>query len=252
MTFTYVNGNLGCHGVQLVLKDVGPPVINNDGGAATVTTNSATLRGNLLSNGGSPATVSIYWGTNDGGVSSASWASSIPLGVLGEGLFSASVTNLASGTMYYYRCFASNSLGVKWADSTTNFTTGGGFAINGVPIAWLISYYGVTNNYDALALSDTDGDGAAAWEEYVAGTIPTDKQSVLEVVTITRIGSDVEISWPCVNGKIYEVHKSTDLLAPWPGSPVTNNMPADISGTNRLRDVNALNNGAAHYRVEVR
>jgi len=59
------------------------------------------------------------------------------------------------------------------------------------------------------------------------------------------------ISWPCVNGKIYEVHKSTDLLAPWPGSPITNNMPADVSGTNRLRDVNALNNGAAFYHVEV-
>ncbi|MDD4872457.1 MAG: PKD domain-containing protein [Kiritimatiellae bacterium] len=98
--------------------------INNDGGALDVTSNSATLNGNLASGGGTNgADIVIYWGTSDGGTNKGAWVENIYLGWRGTGLFSTNIFGLLSGTTYYYRCFASNSFGTAWAPSTTNFTT---------------------------------------------------------------------------------------------------------------------------------
>jgi hypothetical protein len=124
-------------------------------------------------------------------------------------------------------------------------------ATNGVPISWLVSYYGVTNDYDALALSDSDGDGAPAWKEYWAGTDPANPQSVLKMLSVDKSGEDVDISWSSVTGEVYNVYRSTDLTAAWPADSLTNNMPADLSGTNQFTDVDAMTNGSAFYRVDV-
>jgi autotransporter-associated beta strand protein len=133
-------------------------------------------------------------------------------------------------------------------------------AINGVPISWLISHYGVTNDYNALALSDSDGDGAPAWKEYWAGTDPTNPQSVLKIVNANQSGQDIKISWSSVTGEVYSVYRTENLWATWPtGSlmctwqtvPLINNMPADPSGTNQFTDVSALTNRSALYRIRV-
>jgi hypothetical protein len=54
------------------------------------------------------------------------------------GLFSTNITGLASNTLYYYRCWASNSAGVAWAPSSASFTTlrGDEWMTNG-----LVAYY---------------------------------------------------------------------------------------------------------------
>ena len=53
-----------------------------------------------------------------------------------------------------------------------------------VPYAWLDEVYpgqgGSAASYEALAISDTDGDGLAAWAEYILGTNPTNALSRLE------------------------------------------------------------------------
>ncbi|MBM4163726.1 MAG: hypothetical protein FJ222_04720 [Lentisphaerae bacterium] len=49
----------------------------------------------------------------------------------------------------------------------------------GTPYAWLDHYGLVTGgNYEAADAGDTDADGYFAWQEYVAGTEPTNNQSV--------------------------------------------------------------------------
>ena len=58
-------------------------------------------------------------------------------------------------------------------------------ATNGVPKAWLADY-GWTNNFDAAATNDADGDHVATWEEYYAGTDPTNDSSFFQCLEISK------------------------------------------------------------------
>ena len=66
---------------------------------------------------------------------------------------------------------------------TANFVGGVTHTPKGTPYVWIQHYYGVTN-YDAVDLLDLDGDGLLTWEEYIAGTDPTDSNSVFQVLSI--------------------------------------------------------------------
>ena len=87
---------------------------------------SATVNGDLKSNGtgAAPATVTIYWGSTDGGNDPLLWDSNAPAGSFTEpDLFNSALTGLTSSTTYYYRSFASNSIGDDWAPFSESFTT---------------------------------------------------------------------------------------------------------------------------------
>jgi hypothetical protein len=103
---------------------IAAPTINNDGGASNVTVSAADLNGNLTSTGGVPTYVWVFWGTNDAGTATNDWMNTNSFGTLSEGLVTTNVTDLIDGTVYYYRYYASNSVDVAWASSTTNFRTG--------------------------------------------------------------------------------------------------------------------------------
>ena len=95
---------------------------------------------------------------------------------------------------------------------------------NGTPVWWL-AQHGWTSNFDPAALADTDGDGQAAWQEFLAGTDPTDPASVLRV----RIEADpatgsILLSWSSVGGKFYRIEQATDLAGSW--TVQTSNIPA--------------------------
>ncbi len=91
------------------------PVVNNGSGVRwDETAGTATLNGNLVNTGGKPATVYVYWGRTDGGTNKAAWERCENLGVRTAGPFSTVVTPLRD-TVYYYRCYATNSVGGAWA-----------------------------------------------------------------------------------------------------------------------------------------
>lgn len=113
-------------------------------------------------------------------------------------------------------------------------------ASNGVAEAWLVAY-GLTNDgFDAEVFLDRDGDGLAAWEEYVAGTDPTNAASVFEISTLLACGTNylehvfigtndvgdaqvftqqicqadsIVVRWPSVEGRRYDLHRSVDPQA---------------------------------------
>ncbi|MDF7799028.1 hypothetical protein P4C99_06110 [Pontiellaceae bacterium B1224] len=104
---------------------------------------------------------------------------------------------------------------------TTNDTlrvyANAGNTTNGTPILWLDGYYDVPGDFpdwDAAALSDTDGDGLLAWEEYVAGTDPTDGNSVLKISSLVSVGADYIVSWQSVEGKSYSIITNASLAYP--------------------------------------
>lgn len=85
-----------------------------------------------------------------------------------------------------------------------------------VPFAWLNQYPALltlaNDDYEAAALADADGDGHAAWQEYVAGSIPSNRESVLR----TRMdgnGGSPHVTWTPDLGtaRVYSVAGKTNL-----------------------------------------
>jgi hypothetical protein len=113
-------------GIQAIYGICAPPTtpaVTNGSGASNVTSTSARLNGEVTDTGNQNPTVHIYWGDNDGGSDQGSWDHDVSLGTKGAGAFYKDVTTLNPNTQYYYRCFAQNSAGSDWADSTESFTT---------------------------------------------------------------------------------------------------------------------------------
>lgn len=85
-------------------------------------------------------------------------------------------------------------------------------SLQGTPYAWLLTNYpGQAATLEALDTTDTDGDGHAAWQEYLAGTEPTNAGSVLRVTREDPGGPGIAIQWPAVAGRRYAVGYDTNL-----------------------------------------
>jgi hypothetical protein len=115
----------------------GPPVVNHGTGPAPGL-GYAVLNGQLVSTGGVPTDVYIYWGTDPN-----NWTGTNYLGSKSAGSFSTTVSNLYYGLPYQYRCFATNQYGGVWASAATNFFTS--FPVVGLGTPGLVARsYGVT------------------------------------------------------------------------------------------------------------
>ena len=101
---------------------VGVPGIVNVG-AANIQTNAADLIGNLIT-GAAPVTVVCYWGTNNGGIVASAWMTNTAMGTRSPGSITNSLSGLVSGQNYFFRYYATNSVGESWAGLTA-FTTPG-------------------------------------------------------------------------------------------------------------------------------
>jgi fibronectin type 3 domain-containing protein len=87
-------------------------------------------------------------------------------------------------------------------------------AANDVPEWWLASY-GWTNDFDAASTNDADCDGMAAWQEYLAGTDPSDKLSVFMIRELMCLaGSNRLVWWTYTNwvNTPFTVERSTNLM----------------------------------------
>ncbi|MGA9047660.1 MAG: trypsin-like peptidase domain-containing protein [Dehalococcoidia bacterium] len=158
-----------------ILADV--PTVINGNGAANITSTGAMLNGDLTSDGGAATTVTIYWGTSDGGTTPSAWANNVSLGTEPAGAFSDNIAGLTAGTTYYYRCSATNSAGSAWAPTSASFTTS----------APAITVPSITNDSGAFNIASTTAtlsgsltsDGGAAttvnvyWGPADGGTTPT-------------------------------------------------------------------------------
>lgn len=62
------------------------------------------------------------------------------------------------------------------------------------------------------SLPDTDSDGISDGNEAIAGTDPDDASSVLVVANTSLAASGIQLDWPSVTGRVYNVHRATNLL----------------------------------------
>ena len=90
-----------------------------------------------------------------------------------------------------------------------------------LPDAWEFTYfpkrvqywpYDPDNLTNMCGIWDWDGDGFADFDEYKAGTDPTNVGSYLYVATLSNAASGgFYVKWPSVSGKQYQMQRSTNL-----------------------------------------
>jgi hypothetical protein len=78
--------------------------------------------------------------------------------------------------------------------------------------AWLASY-GLPSNGTADYL-DSDGDGMNNWQEYLAGTNPTNAVSVFKLISGQVLSStQFVLRWSSISNRLYDVLRATNLAA---------------------------------------
>ena len=84
---------------------------------------------------------------------------------------------------------------------------------DGIPDAWE-AQYGLQANNPGDRNLDLDGDGRSNWQEYLAGTDPTDPTSYLRVDLRTIPGA-ATVQFNAISNRTYTVQYSAGALGPW-------------------------------------
>ncbi len=120
---------------------------------------------------------------------------------------------------------------------------------------WQFQYFGCTNCPRAAAGFDADGDGFSNWQKFLAGINPTNPATSFRIISASKLGSDVQVTWMTGLNK-------TNALQKTPGAAnggFNTNLFADIfvvtnttgSATNYLDRGAATNAPASYYRVRL-
>jgi hypothetical protein len=167
----------------------------------------------------------------------------------------ARISSVARSADWVWACWvnqASNNVFVSCGPAE-QVASGGGVTVTaqGTPYAWL-AQFGITSNQETLDLTDIDGDGALTWEEYVAGTDPTNPDSAFGILGIEFVGGLPQLRWfGTTDGAAQpvDVYMATNLLDPDCWSLVDTDISRTPDGTNTWSSV-ALPPGAkVYYRL---
>ncbi|MEI7880786.1 MAG: RHS repeat domain-containing protein [bacterium] len=133
--------------------------------------------------------------------------------------------------------------------SRTVVSFGADVNTNGIPDAWENQYFG--NLTTASSTSDADHDGSPDWQEFWAGTVPTNSMSCLVILPASRPSSEAGqvIRWQGTTGTFYRIERSTDLLA----QPAFQTVATDIRGVEAASwtDTTVRTEGVLFYRIVV-
>jgi hypothetical protein len=98
--------------------------------------------------------------------------------------------------------------------------------------------------------ADTDGDHLNNWQEWIAGTIPTNAASVLIMNAPSNAVSGVAVTWQSVTNRTYFLQRATNLFA----QPAFTSIQSNIvgrAGTTTYTNTTATSGGPYFYRVGV-
>jgi hypothetical protein len=104
-------------------------------------------------------------------------------------------------------------------------------------------------NPGADSALDSDGDGHSAWQEFLAGTDPTQADSVLRFLDILSGGASNRIRWIAEHdwvGTPFIVERSTNLVSGW---QLVDALVPRTPATNTWWDAHPPTNAPAFYRI---
>jgi hypothetical protein len=113
--------------------------------------------------------------------------------------------------------------------------------------AWLWQY-GLSTDGSA-DYADTDQDGMNNWQEWVAGTNPTNAASVLQMLTPLVTPPGIQLRWSSVTNRFYTLERATNLASAPTFSVLRSNI-AGLNGVTPWTDTNAAGS-PRFYRVLV-
>jgi len=117
-----------------------------------------------------------------------------------------------------------------------------------ISYVWLQSYGQPADG--SADFIDLDGDGMNNWQEWRAGTDPTNSLSVLRMLTPAASAPGVKASWQSVSGVYYILERGTNCSMPASFVPLA--LSFGNGGTNSYWDTNAVGAGPFFYRVRLR
>jgi hypothetical protein len=117
-----------------------------------------------------------------------------------------------------------------------------------ISYAWL-QQFGLPTDGSA-DFADPDRDGHTTWQEWRCQTDPTNALSVLRLLSASRAGTNVTVTWQSVAGVSYFLERSTNLSATPPFTLLAPNLPGQ-PGTTSFTDTNAAGLAALFYRAGV-
>jgi hypothetical protein len=117
-----------------------------------------------------------------------------------------------------------------------------------ISYVWLQQYGFPTDGTADYA--DTDQDGMNNWQEWVAGTVPTNNASVLKMLApvSTNNPSGLRVSWQSVNTRTYFLQRGTNLPSAF--LSIRSNI-VGLAGTTSVVDTNVSGAGPYFYRVGI-
>jgi hypothetical protein len=120
--------------------------------------------------------------------------------------------------------------------------------VSGVFLGWLQQYALPTDG--SADYSDSDSDRVNNWQEWIAGTVPTDATSALRMLNPATNALGVTVTWQSVSNRTYWLERATNLGAAPPFSLLTSNIVGQ-AGTTSFTDTNVIGTGPFFYRVGV-
>ncbi len=113
---------------------------------------------------------------------------------------------------------------------------------------WQVAHFGATNATDAGSSADKDGDLARNFQEYLTGTDPNNPAQAWGI-GIERAGSLVEIVYPRVANRGFEVQTTTNIFNSnsWQFLNVPQNRPFFGATNAEARVPDGVTNGPARY-----
>jgi hypothetical protein len=117
-----------------------------------------------------------------------------------------------------------------------------------ISYAWL-QQYGLPTDGSA-DYADPDHDGLNNWQEWIAGTTPTNAASALRILSLSNGVSGTAARWSSVTNRTYSLERAANL-GNVPAFGLVRSNLAGLDGSTTFTDTNATGPGPFFYRVRV-
>ena len=119
--------------------------------------------------------------------------------------------------------------------------------------AWQVKYFGSYTNTKAAASADPDGDRLNNEQEFLAGTLPLDSDSVLRMESLmTDANGGFSVRWPSATGRTYQVQYGGSLFNDWLTNLPKSLLTSGPSQTNLIYTDSSANTATTrYYRIQL-